>query len=200
MQAIQQLILSYPPDQLLWYLGGIIFLTALGVIPNNLDLTIVVTGLLAGTGLLHTSSLVLITIAALLLGETLTFLIGYHLGNKLFQNKFIQKKISNETLLQYSSLIDSHPKKLQLLMRITPGLKPIIMFSYGSLRPKIFKFLSSHYAILIIFVSFVIYLSAFIGSELKPIIETNKVLFFTSYIVVWFSVLKFTQQKIKAAL
>jgi membrane protein DedA with SNARE-associated domain len=80
VEAIQELLMSYPPGQISLVIMALMFGTSLGVVPNNTDMTMVVAGSLAGIGMISFPLTAGLATLGLIIGETIMFLLGTKSG------------------------------------------------------------------------------------------------------------------------
>jgi membrane protein DedA with SNARE-associated domain len=197
MKEFQTLLLSYPPEYLLYALAGMIFLTSLGAFPGHVDSFLVVAGLLSGSGYIDLSTLLLVIIPALLLAETLMFSIGFRFGSRVLDFKLVKKLVPSQTRDKYSQMINDHPKKFLVLLRLTPAMRSFAILTTGSLKPEFKKTLWTHYLIAIPYFLLVIVFSYFVGNQFKELLENNKLLFGLGYIIVWLGIVKIVKIQIE---
>jgi len=128
------------PQDFLSTIAVLIFLTCLGVVPNNNDLVLVAASLIAKLKMIPLYALLGTIAGTWVLGETTMYLLGRWVGRKFIRWNFIQKRISPATWIRLEELINQRPAPLFLLLRITPIFRAYLMVGLGSIgmRPKVF--------------------------------------------------------------
>jgi membrane protein DedA with SNARE-associated domain len=189
MQEAISRLQGISPQDFLSTIAVLIFLTCMGVLPNNNDLVLVAATLIAKLKMIALFP-VLITIGLTwVAGETTMYLLGRWFGRRIIQWGFIQKRISAETWVKLESLINEKPLPLFLLLRITPIFRAYLMVGLGSLgmRPQVFFRLHPWILLTYVFVLGTLFYN--VGDVIQDHFSAHQGWIATFVILIWMSAL-----------
>ena len=144
----------------------LVFLTSLGVVPNNNDLTLAAAGAFSVLKSMPPVSFIVVAFCAIAIGETGMYFLGRIAGGKILSSRFFQKRVSSERLKKIESQVNTHPAKLLLGIRVVPVLRPYFILAAGGLGLSPRRFFATHPLILGIYVSLVVTVFHFLGRTL----------------------------------
>lgn len=136
-------------------------------------------GAFAGTGALNAFVLFILLSIAAILGDTVNYWIGYHIGPKVFQGKWFFKE---EYLDKTKKFFHEHGKKTIILARFVPVIRTFAPFVAGIGKMNYATFLMYNVIGGIIWVGLFIWLGYFFGR--LPFIQKNFSLFVIGIIIV----------------
>jgi membrane-associated protein len=143
-------------------------LVVMPILPGDSLLFIV--GTLSGSGYLHIWISYITLLLAAILGDTLNYWIGYHLGAKLFSRK--NSKLFNQAYLEKTrEFYDKHGGKTIILARFLPVIRTFAPFVAGIGKMHYRTFLSYNIVGGFLWVTLLISAGYFFGG--LPIIKNN---------------------------
>lgn len=166
MEALTQLLSQYPEHLHYFVLGGAIMLTAMGLFPGSTDLFIISGGVLSGQGALNTTLTFITCTVALILGETIVYLIGKNAGVKII-NKIKPGLLERPRFVKVSKLVSHNPKSVIFSHRFVPALRPYVLMSAASMGLKHKDFLKYHPLLITSYVTILIIFSDHISKFFK---------------------------------
>ncbi len=166
MGAVLSYLHSLPPEQVLASFALLVFLTSLGVVPNNNDLTLAAAGAFSVLKSIPPVSFIVVAFCAIALGETGVYFLGRIAGGKILASSFFQKRVSLERLKKIEMQVNTHPAKLLLGIRIVPVLRPYFILAAGSLGLSPRRFFSAHPVILGTYVTLLVTVFHYLGRTL----------------------------------
>lgn len=166
MEALTQLLAQYPEHLHYFVLGGAIMLTAMGLFPGSTDLFILSGGVLSGQGALNTTLTFITCTLALIIGETIIYLIGKNAGTKII-NKVKPGLLEKPRFVKVSQMVSSNPKSVIFSHRFVPALRPYVLMSAASMGLKHKDFLKYHPLLITFYVTFLIFFSDQISKIIK---------------------------------
>jgi membrane protein DedA with SNARE-associated domain len=132
MDQIISFFNQIPQESLYSSLLFFMYLTALGVIPSNSDLTTWVLSGLAGAGKIDPLMVYIIIITGIIVADHTSFFMGKFLGTKVLKWKKMQKKFPIEKQQKIRDLMEQSPLKVLLLIRFTIVARPILIILVSS--------------------------------------------------------------------
>jgi len=121
------------------WLAGILLLCGLGL-PIPEDISLIAAGYFSYKGVLHIHAAFAACFAAVLVGDSTAFLLGYVGGRRLLATSLAQRYFTPKRQRRVRAYFRKFGSKVVILARFTPGLRFSIFFSAGMLhvRPSIF--------------------------------------------------------------
>jgi membrane protein DedA with SNARE-associated domain len=133
----------FPPGALWAALVGLFFVTSLGVLPSNTDVMMLGTGALVALGQLPAFAAVVVTLA-ILAGETTMFLAGRTFGDRILASRVGRRILSERLQERARAFLQGNLIGAILSVRVTPVMRPWVVFTFGSLRVPPRKFFAVH--------------------------------------------------------
>lgn len=123
----------------LWGPFGLLLLCGLGV-PVPEDIVLVVAGALGemdGRAWLQVSLLMYVGVVA---GDTMIFLAGRHLGQRLLASSWLQRILPAQKQIKVENVMERYGAAALFVGRFLPGLRAPIFFTAGSMKVSLVKF------------------------------------------------------------
>lgn len=141
MDSIVDILLSFYGPTPYFLIFGILFACGIGL-PIPEDITLFAGGLAAYYGLTNLWLTIFISLAGVILGDSLIFILGARFGRKLTRRWFFHKLLPEERLNSVQEKFHQKGNKLIFAARFMPGLRAPIFFSAGTLHLpyKVFLF------------------------------------------------------------
>jgi membrane protein DedA with SNARE-associated domain len=136
MAEIEAYLMALPQSSVLLFLGGLMFVTCLGFIPNNTDITVLTAGMLSGFGHFSLWQVLGICILGYFLGEGFMFSLGQFIGKRAERWRIYQKAMGGGRKEKVFERIETKPLFFFLGLRMTPVLRPFVIFSLGVIGVK----------------------------------------------------------------
>jgi membrane protein DedA with SNARE-associated domain len=111
------------------------------VVPVPEELTLLGAGYLAHQGAVSLPGAYLSALAAVLIGDTVTFLLGRGLLPKFLESRWGRKIVSQNLRRWAEELVREHPVRAILLARFLVGLRGPVYLAIGAAKPPAWKFL-----------------------------------------------------------
>jgi membrane protein DedA with SNARE-associated domain len=166
---IQHVSQMTPTGAYLW-LTGILLLCGIGL-PIPEDISLIAAGYFSYKGVLHIHAAFAACFAAVLVGDSLAFLLGYAGGRRLLASSLAQRYFTPKRQRRVRAYFRKFGSKVVILARFTPGLRFSIFFSAGMLhvRPSIFIFYDFMAAA--VSVPVLVYVAWFCGGQIDRVIS-----------------------------
>jgi membrane protein DedA with SNARE-associated domain len=140
MEALVDFLRTLPEGTAYLAVFGILLICGLGV-PIPEDITLIAGGLLVYYGESHLASMILVSLAGVLLGDAFIFWLGHKYGRRIAGRGFFKKLLPSERLDSVSKTFRERGTKLLFAARFMPGLRAPIFFSAGTLHVPFRTFL-----------------------------------------------------------
>lgn len=185
MEYVLEFLAQYNDSQIFGAYLLLLFLTLMGMLPNNSDITIIVGSILVAFGKFELFPFALSVISLVIIGENISFLGGYFFGEKIKENKFIQKIVPANLQLKLKDIVQTNPKKILFSIRITPLLRPVFYFLFGSMgvRPK--QFWKFHTPLVIIYLSALIAFTTSFSQFVQNNLSEYQNVIFLGFLALW---------------
>lgn len=197
MEEIIAKLLTYPSEYLLLVIAGYVFLTSMGLFLGHNDLTIISASLLASTGHVPLLGVFLVIFIALFLGETISYLVFYNFGDKLFRLKILSKLINSDSRVKLQKFVNAHPTHFLGCVRISPVLRPYLFMLIGSSKLKPRLFFSNYLMFSILYCSTLVFGTYFVGKLFEKMLGENKIYGMSVFIIIWAIILLRLAKKYK---
>lgn len=138
-------------------------------------------GAVAATGSLNPHLLVILLITAAILGDTLNYWIGYHLGPKVF-SQTNSRWLNVHYLQRTHQFYEKHGGKTIIIARFLPIIRTFSPFVAGVGAMKYTKFLAYSVAGGILWVASFVYMGYLFGN--LPVVKENFILLILGIIVI----------------
>lgn len=125
--------------------------------PISADLVLLTVGYIAYQGHADHAGLVLISISAILLGDTAMFHIGRKFGRRVVQVWPFRKALTQDRMKRAEDGFNRHGYRIVFLARFMPGVRTVFMFTSGTLGLRYGKFILHDLAGALIVVPLMIY-------------------------------------------
>jgi membrane protein DedA with SNARE-associated domain len=131
-----------------WAIFGVVLSTL--VVPLPEELALLGAGYLAHQGAVSLPEAYFAALAGVLIGDTVTFLLGWGLLPKFLESRW-GRKIVNPALRRWAEeLVREHPLRAILLARFLIGLRGPIYLAIGAAKPPAWKFIAVNGAVAMI--------------------------------------------------
>jgi membrane protein DedA with SNARE-associated domain len=197
VEAIQELLMSYPPGQISLVIMALMFGTSLGVVPNNTDMTMVVAGSLAGIGMISFPLTAGLATLGLIIGETIMFLLGQRVGPRFYKLPIIEKVMPHERYDSIGKLVHKIPMKFLMSIRFTPVGRPFVYLAFGSFRPGYKVFFRNHFPLTASYCLTILTTSFFMSKVIMKFMAAYKFYVFGIFFVIWFLLIRSISREIK---
>ena len=115
------------------YLAVFTVLLACGFgLPIPEDVTLVAGGIISGLGYTHVTTMVVIGLAGVLIGDGLVFTLGQIYGKKVFEMRLIKKFMTPRRMMSVRSKLAKHGHWVVFAARFMPGLRTPIFLTTGA--------------------------------------------------------------------
>ncbi len=131
MDKIVDLLLSFSGPTPYFLLFGILLICGLGL-PIPEDITLLAGGLAAYYGLTNLWVTIAVAYVGVILGDTIIFMLGAHVGRKLTKMWIFHKLLPDERLQGVSDKFHKWGNKVIFAARFMPGVRAPIFFSAGT--------------------------------------------------------------------
>ncbi len=139
--------------------------------PISADLVLLAVGYIAYQGQADPRLLVLISISAILLGDTVMFGIGRKFGRRVLQVWPFRKAFTPERMERAEGEFNRHGYRVVFLARFMPGVRTVFMFTSGTLGLRYLKFILHDLAGALIVVPLMIYSVTWVAGNTELIRE-----------------------------
>ena len=157
-----------PLGAYLW-LGGILLLCGLGL-PIPEDISLIAAGDFAWRGVLNVHIAFAICLFAVLLGDTMSFLMGKYFGRRILTSRLARRYFTPRRQLRVRAYFRKFGSKVVLVGRFTPGLRFTIFFTAGTLHVRPAVFLIYDFAAAAISVPVLVYCAWFFGAQIDRVV------------------------------
>lgn len=185
MEYVLEFLAQYNDSQVFAAYLLLLFLTLMGMLPNNSDITVIVGSILVGFGKFEMIPFAVCVIALVIIGENISFLSGYFFGDKIKQSKLIQRIIPANLQLKLKEVVQTNPKKIMFSIRITPLLRPVIYFLFGSMGVSPKEFWKFHTPLVIIYLSALIIFTTSFSQFVQNNLSEYQNVIFLGFLSVW---------------
>jgi membrane protein DedA with SNARE-associated domain len=153
------------------YLGiyAMLLLSAMGM-PLPEDLTLVATGYLINTGLVHPVPAVAVGILGVLTGDQFVYSVGKHFGARVVRHRWFSRVLPEKRFAWIRELFERHGEKLVFFARFLSGLRGPVFLASGILEMPRGRFLLYDGAGALINVPLFILLGHLAGPHLEAIL------------------------------
>lgn len=190
MDEIKNLLLSAPPEYLLLGVFGILFVTCMGLLPNNSDITLLTLGYLASDATLPYFPTLLVAILGFLGGEGLMFSIGHLLGDRIHNYNFVQKVMPFERREMIVTNVMNRSFRFFLAVRLTPVLRPWFLLCLGSMNIPYRIYIRYHMLISLFYALILINVSFVVGKAIDKYLSDYKYFMLIALILTWLSLMR----------
>jgi membrane protein DedA with SNARE-associated domain len=154
------------------YLGPFVVLLLCGVgLPLPEEVTLIASGLLLYQGKVDFVLISAVCAAAILLGDTIPYVIGRRYGLKALQNRFASKLLHPERFAIVENKFKIHGSWVVFMCRFLPGIRIPAYFTAGTLRMGYLRFLMLDGLGVLISVPTSIYIAMLFGGQVERIEE-----------------------------
>jgi membrane protein DedA with SNARE-associated domain len=183
MEEIYQYLSDIPQNRWYWYLLLLLYITALGIIPSNSDLTMWVYASLAGMGKLNPVYMYGIHFLGIVLADHTSFIMGKYLGQRIFKFKKVQKLFPYEQQKKILYIMHQYPLKFLILLRLTTISRPIWIIFLGSLGFSLSMFSRIYSLVILVHISIIFILGYFIGQMVMDVGKDYKNIILASVVI-----------------
>ncbi len=133
LETMQQFLISQGSNFTLYLYLIILMSTSYGF-PFSSDILLIIGGSLASTGYIPIYSAIILSPIAILVGDSITFHLGRHYGQKLLNSAFILKVFSIERQNTIKTFLHENARKFIFSIRFIPGMRSFIFLTAGSMQ------------------------------------------------------------------
>ena len=118
---------------------GVLIICGLGV-PIPEDITLITAGILAALGKISLTGAILISLFGVLIGDSILFFLGRHMGKNVFQLPILKTLMPQHRIKQAEQKVLANSKFVCFVARFLPGLRTPIFLTSGvmGVKPAIF--------------------------------------------------------------
>lgn len=131
MDAIVDFLLNFSGLTAYFMVFGVLLLCGLGL-PIPEDITLIIGGILAYYGLCDLTTMTVVCLVGVMLGDSIMFWLGEHYGRRLTRKWFFHKLLPDDRLDAVRERFARWGNKLIFVARFMPGLRAPIFFSAGT--------------------------------------------------------------------
>ncbi|MFO0968512.1 MAG: DedA family protein [Gemmataceae bacterium] len=157
------------------YLG--VFITIIGTgagLPIPEELPVVVGGAIAGGGHAYWWIMLPVTIVAVILGDSVLYMIGRYWGPSIVQRPFVKKHIlPPERLQKIEDNFHNYGIRILLFARLTPGIRAPIFLTAGIVRLPLIRFIIADGIYAVPGVSLLFYLGYVFTEQMVSLVENE---------------------------
>ena len=190
MDYVYEFLAQYSTGELLFAYLGLLFMTILGTLPSNSDLTIVAGAVLASSGKFSIFSIYFGVISIVLIGENLVYYIGYFLGDQIFKLPVYRRLFDQKRRENLELFVNRYPLRVILSIRLTPLFRPVWYTMLGSLKVKPSIFFKMHTPVVIAYNLILITTSYFLSNYIDTYMKEYKVYALGAVFIIWFLVIR----------
>lgn len=184
-----QFLLPYE-TQSYYIIFSILILCGLGL-PVPEDITLVVSGILVASKVIHFWPTLVICMLGILLGDSFVYFLGRIWGVKLLKTRYVARLYSDKTQERVEKLFDKHGNKILFFARFMPGLRAPLYFYCGLMKKSVFAFVGIDFSAAIISVPVWIYVGMLFGNNLEKLEKIIREIQTGIYIILAFAILLF---------
>lgn len=152
---------------------SVLFACGIGV-PIPEDITLFIGGLLSYYGKANVYLMIVVSLAGVLIGDTIMYVAGRKYGRALIARSFFAKLLHAERMEQVQRYFHKHGNKVIFAARFMPGARSLVFFSAGMLHLPFRVFLGYDGSAALISVPAIVYSVYYFGSEVDLIISRIK--------------------------
>jgi len=184
-----------------WTAYGAVFLILLACglgLPIPEDITLFAAGVLAYNSLVDVYGMILVSLIGVMVGDSFTFLLGYHYGSKLVKKWPFSSFITESRLILLQGKLHEQGSKVIFAARFMPGMRAAIFFSAGTLKLPFRVFFFYDGSAALISVPAIIYATYYFGEHLAYVLSViRKVEYGIVGIIVFFILVAIYKVKFK---
>lgn len=189
MEKIIEYLLSIPEVDFVKSICILVITSCSGLIPNNNDISLAAAGLITQLKKMSPFYISIMATISWMIGETIMFLIGKYFGRKIFNFKFIVRKMTIERQKRITQMMNENPFALIVMIRLTPVLRACSILTVGSLGLSHFNFFSKHLPLLGFYSLSIFYFFYAGGTWLKTIFADNSIWVMAIIVLLWISMM-----------
>ncbi len=175
----------------------ILFFCGLGL-PIPEDITLVVSGILIASKVIHFWPGLILCMAGIIVGDGMVYTLGRIWGVKLLKTKYISRFYSDKTQEKMTHSFQKHGNKILFFARFMPGLRAPMYFYCGLMKKSFLTFISVDFFAALISVPIWVYVGMVFGNNLSKLEKIIKEIQTGIYIILAFAILIFFfSEKIK---
>jgi membrane protein DedA with SNARE-associated domain len=198
---IEHLSTMTPVGAYLW-IGGILLLCGLGL-PIPEDISLIAAGYFSFKGKMNVHLAFVVCLAAVLLGDTMAFLMGRWFGRRVLASNLARRYFTPRRQLRVRAYFRKFGSKVVLVGRFTPGLRFTIFFTAGTLHVRTSTFVIYDFTAALVSVPALVYSAWFFGHQIDRVImlarRTEHGILIAILLVAAFLGIKYWRRKRRAA-
>jgi membrane protein DedA with SNARE-associated domain len=152
------------------WLAGILLLCGLGL-PIPEDISLIAAGYFAWRGVLNVHLAFAVCFGAVVLGDSLAFVMGSLFGRRLLEGRFARRYFTPRRQRRVRAYFRKFGSKVVLVGRFTPGLRFTIFFTAGTLHLRPSVFLIYDFTAAAFSVPVLVYSAWFFGGQIDSVIS-----------------------------
>lgn len=190
MDYVFEFLSQYSNDQIFFAYLGLLFLTVLGTLPNNSDLTIVAGTIMASLGKFDIIHIYISVIALVILGENIAYYLGYFFGDWIFKLPFYKKLMPQNKKNNLELFVNRYPLRVLLSIRLTPVFRPIWYMMLGSFKVKPKIFFKMHSCVVVCYNTVLIFTTYLLANSIDQYLKDYKIHALVFLFIIWFLVIR----------
>ena len=173
MDSLVDFLLGFYGPTPYFLIFGILVCCGLGL-PIPEDVCLIAAGLLAYYGVTDLWTIILVSFAGVIIGDSIIFYLGAHYGRRLTKKWFFHKLLPDERLEAVQSKLHRSGNKLFFAARFMPGLRAPVFFTAGTLHIPYGRFALYDGLAALISVPLIIGAVFHFGDELDEVVRVIK--------------------------
>lgn len=129
------------------------------------DIVLITSGALASTGYIDMYVAMVLTYTAILLGDSISFTLGYIYGDQVLESRPFRRFVSEKKLKKAKKIMNNNSWYICFLSRFLPGLRTIMFVTAGAVRIKPYIYLSMNGSAALISAPAFVYLGYWAGTN-----------------------------------
>jgi membrane protein DedA with SNARE-associated domain len=186
MEYVYEFLSQYSTGELYLAYLGLLFMTILGTLPNNSDLTIVAGAILASNGKFSITSIYIGVICVVLIGENIAYYLGYFFGDKIFKLPFYRKLANEKRKDNLELFVNRYPLRVLVSIRLTPLFRPVWYMLLGSVKVRPNLFFKWHSFLTVSYIVVVITTTYLVSNTVDIYIKDYKIYALALVFIIWF--------------
>lgn len=170
MDSLVDFLLNFYGPTPYFLVLGILLLCGLGI-PLPEDIVLFAAGLLSYYGVTNVWTMIFVSLAGVLIGDSMIFYLGRHFGRKLTKHWLFHKLLPDDRLAAVQTRFREKGNKLIFAARFMPGLRAPIFFSAGTLHLPYRVFLFYDGGAALISVPLIVGSVFYFGDELDHVVR-----------------------------
>jgi membrane protein DedA with SNARE-associated domain len=170
MEVLIEFLLYQPWWAIYVVVFGVLVACGLGF-PMPEDIILFTMGYFAYNGLADLNYGILVCLAGVLIGDSVIYFLGYHVGSKLTQRQPFSRLLTAERMGRAQSMFHRWGNRVILAARFMPGLRAPTYFSAGTLKLPYRVFIGYDFLASMVSVPALVYVMYRFGGQVDKVIK-----------------------------